>query len=502
MSDDDEDFDNLNDAESGSDGGGFDPSDDEDPTMGDMQREAKRKGETLTRDDDDDDDDDDEEPADDDDGNPAAAEDDDEDDEDDDEDGGGGDNDGAQDEDDENEEEEEEEVRVDEEKWDKKMWLQIGSQYFILPSELEANSEEAHWFRIMKNGLVEVDTQEEFDDLLQTSKWNTTWQKMYDTLVPANIVVYKGRISAGAKGVVQRWGIRVKIKGTGTMDDQIIRHIPKKVALQVQKRLSEPQYANSILQSNMPPLDGNAKNLIGNANALTGNTGKNATKPVTSDRRVGRKGGKAAAAGSSSAAAPAAASAADVAATADSAAEKAKSAKTTAKAATAKAKKAKEVAEGAVSKKEEKAKPDKAKEDKPDKSDKPDKGKGKAKEDKGSSSGSKGMTQSHLGVFGGLATAAAKKKRTADDVAAEAADTAEAAPAPAPEEAQKPKKRANKAAAAAPAAAPAANDAAKSKMLMTQFFAANIGDAMQESLDHLRMVRGPAFKITIESVTV
>jgi hypothetical protein len=494
MSDDDEDFDNLDDAESGSDGGGFDASDDDDPEMAEMKRDAAKKGETLTGDDDDDEDED----ADDEDEEPAA-----DDDDDDDDDGGGGDDD-EQDEDGEKEDEGQMEVCVDDEKWDKKMWLQIGSQYFVIPPESEANDQEAHWFRIMKNGLVEVDSQEEFDDLLQSKKWNTTWQKMYDTLVPANIVVYKGRIVSGSKGIIQRWGIRVKIKGTDTMDDQIIRHIPKKVALQVQKRLSEPQYENSILQSNIPPNDGNEKNLIGNANALTGNTGKNATKPVTSDRRVGRKGGKAAAAGSSSAAAPAAASAADVAATADSATEKAKSAKTTAKAATAKAKKAKEVAEDAVSKKEEKAKPEKTKEDKSDKSDKPDKGKGKAKEDKGSSSGSKPMTQSHLGVFnGGLATAAAKKKRTADDVAAESAQAAEAAPAPAPEEAQKPKKqRASKVPAAAPAAAPAANDAAKSKMLMTQFIAANIGDAMQDVLDHLRMVRGPAFKITIESVTI
>jgi hypothetical protein len=37
---------------------------------------------------------------------------------------------------------------------------------------------------------------------------------------------------------------------------------------------------------------------------------------------------------------------------------------------------------------------------------------------------------------------------------------------------------------------------------MTQFIAANNGDAMQDVLDHLRMVRGPAFKITIESVTI
>ena len=37
---------------------------------------------------------------------------------------------------------------------------------------------------------------------------------------------------------------------------------------------------------------------------------------------------------------------------------------------------------------------------------------------------------------------------------------------------------------------------------MTQFISANIGDAMQDVLDHLRDQRGPAFKITIESVTI
>ena len=94
------------------------------------------------------------------------------------------------------------------------------------------------------------------------------------------------------------------------------------------------------------------------------------------------------------------------------------------------------------------------------------------------------MTQSHLGVFnGGLATAAAKKQRRPTSLIAEAAL---AAPAPA-REAVKLKKGA-KAPAAAPAAAPA--DAAKSKITMTQFISAGIGDAMQDVLDNLRDQRG------------
>ena len=55
-----------------------------------------------------------------------------------------------------------------------------------------------------------MDTQEEFVDLVQSKKWNPTWEKMKDTLVPANIVIYKGRIGAGSKGIMVRWGIRGK----------------------------------------------------------------------------------------------------------------------------------------------------------------------------------------------------------------------------------------------------------------------------------------------------
>ena len=42
---------------------------------------------------------------------------------------------------------------------------------------------------------------------------------------------------------------------------------------------------------NTPPLNDNEHNMKQNMNSLTGNTGKHVTRPVTSDKRGGRKGG-------------------------------------------------------------------------------------------------------------------------------------------------------------------------------------------------------------------
>ena len=90
------------------------------------------------------------------------------------------------------------------------------------------------------------------------------------------------------------------------------------------------------------------------------------------------------------------------------------------------------------------------------------------------------MVQAHL-FNGGLQ--AAKKKRSADEAAAEDAP----APAPAPANAPKAKK------------ARSQPPAEESRQTMTQFQTEK-AEAMYDFADHLRMLCGTSFKVTVETI--
>ena len=94
------------------------------------------------------------------------------------------------------------------------------------------------------------------------------------------------------------------------------------------------------------------------------------------------------------------------------------------------------------------------------------------------------MVQAHL-FNGGLQ--AAKKKRSADEAAAE--DAPAPAPAPAPADAPKGKK------------ARSQPPAEESRQTMTQFQTEKT-EAMYDFADHLRMLCGTSFKVTIETINV